>query len=85
MSTEARCRTCRYFEHFVESMIGQCRRHPPTVLYATRVNPFDSGSVAYWPVTSVDTWCGEYEERDPTVAVGIPWRGRSVYFPSEVD
>jgi len=85
VGTEARCRTCRYFEHFSDSMTGQCRRHTPTVFYVSHADPLDSGPATYWPFTGAEAWCGEYEERDPVAAVGIPWRGRSVYFPSEVE
>ena len=45
------CSTCRFYGRPAGGM-GQCRRHPPTVV---------ATGAGVWPQVHDDDWCGEYQ------------------------
>ena len=47
-----RCSTCRFWRK-TDDDYGQCRRNAP--------RPEGQGSMARWPSTQRNHWCGEYE------------------------
>lgn len=81
MSNE-RCGTCHYHKPFTGTMVGICRRYPPTK------QPADSARVGEWimsgsktivndmimhaagttefPCTGINSWCGEFKQEQPT-------------------
>lgn len=68
------CATCLYFKPF-ESGQGACRRHAPTLVDVSYINPnqpelgrqFEYQSA--WPMMDRNEWCGDHERkaREPRV------------------
>ena len=61
------CGECRFWdEQPMAPHLGLCRRKSPSPL-VNLVRPagednHEGKSVAYWPITSHDDWCGEFKE-----------------------
>jgi hypothetical protein len=58
----SRCDRCRYWDG-VAGDEGWCRRHSPR---AARVR----GTLARWPLTLAEHWCGEFVLGQPSAAAG---------------
>lgn len=68
---EQRCSNCK---HFIENPneredgVGQCRRFPPTVVWASYLKESDTGMegevCAFFPRVTISMWCGEHAPID---------------------
>jgi hypothetical protein len=64
--SEPYCCDCKYFEsddmkRRRPSFFGSCHRHAPVP--CTRVNRNHLFRIAYWPLVSLNDWCGNFEPR----------------------
>lgn len=64
-STAPRCDTCRFWSRDEgDGCFGECRRHAPRPWKSETCDDFDDGpTVAFWPETANDDWCGEHEAK----------------------
>jgi|SoiMethySBSTD1v2_1073268.scaffolds.fasta_scaffold41224_7 hypothetical protein len=76
---EYRCDGCRYFEPESATVkgdmtgrgsagdVGDCRRHPPTVLPGRQTSNIGGMSApeSRWPHVHKGDWCGEWANRRP--------------------
>lgn len=57
------CSTCAYWirdaRHVgMEAQDGDCRRHPPQMMYSENEGPF-----SLWPLVEITDFCGEWRAR----------------------
>ncbi len=63
MSTEEKCKDCKYFRP-TKGTSGRCHRYPPTVVEGVQTDDGDVRSVTYniFPGVEEDEFCGEFKE-----------------------
>ncbi len=54
-----KCEGCRFYGGHE---VGECKRHAPQ---GTVPNEEDPWSRAFFPMVSMDDWCGDYERKKP--------------------
>lgn len=58
-ANERTCANCRHRKDITEEgadeRVGECRRHPPAVLYDS-----EDGAFGMWPFVTASDWCGEH-------------------------
>jgi hypothetical protein len=58
MTERPTCVSCPFWAENEGSMLGECRRQPPTMPYAEAAENTDG----IWPVTLETEWCGEHPD-----------------------
>jgi len=63
MSTEEKCKDCKYFLPTRDTS-GRCHRYPPTVVEGvyTEDEYVRSDTYNFFPVVEADEFCGEFKE-----------------------
>lgn len=60
------CNECLFFKQ-INMEVGECRRHPPTIVGALHERSEDVNEevsfMTRWPVIAGDDWCGEFSFR----------------------
>ena len=65
---EQYCGNCRFWKAFTSGTEGYCRRYAPRP--TLKPNRDEDGVAveqpAWWPDTSIDDWCGEWQASPPS-------------------
>ncbi len=72
-TTERRCDRCRFWHEFSGNSeatpgehTGECRRHPPVIVFPFQMHDILPAESGFWPLTRPEDWCGEFQPRPTT-------------------